>query len=157
MPDLLVRLYDLPQLESERKVADAGIAVRRALAPEGEILREWIGEHFNHHWIAEAMVGMARAPVTTLIAVKDNRLLGFACYDTTAKGFFGPTGVDEAARGQGIGEVLLIETLRAMREAGYGYAIIGSAGPVGFYQRRLDAIVIPDSDPGVYKGMLRKP
>jgi GNAT superfamily N-acetyltransferase len=157
MPDLLVRLYDLPQLESERKVADAGITVRRALAPEGEILREWIGEHFNHHWIAEAMVGMARAPVTTLIAVKDNRLLGFACYDTTAKGFFGPTGVDEAARGQGIGEVLLIETLRAMREAGYGYAIIGSAGPVGFYQRRLDAIVIPDSDPGVYKGMLRKP
>lgn len=157
MPDLLVRLYDLPQLESERKVADAGITIRRALAPEGEILREWIGRHFDHHWIAETMVGLARAPVTVLVAVRDNRLLGFACYDTTAKGFFGPTGVDEAERGQGIGEALLIATLRAMREAGYGYAIIGSAGPVGFYKRRLDAIEIPDSDPGIYKGMLRKP
>jgi len=156
MPDLLVRLYDLPQLDSERKVADAGITVRRALAPEGELIREWIGKHFDHHWVAEASAALARSPTTILIAVKDNRLLGFACYDTTAKGFFGPTGVDEGERGQGIGEALLIATLRAMHEAGYGYGFIGAAGPVGFYQRRLDAIVIPDSEPGVYKGMLRR-
>ena len=88
-------------------------------------------------------------------AVRDGKLLGFACHDATAKGFFGPTGVDEAARGQGIGEALLIATLRGMREAGYGYAVIGDPGPVAFYQKRLDALEIPKSKPGIYAGMLR--
>ena len=46
-------------------------------------------------------------------------------------------------------------TLRGMREAGYGYAVIGAPGPVGFYQRRLDALEIPRSEPGIYAGMLR--
>ncbi len=41
-----------------------------------------------------------------------------------------------------------------MREAGYGYAIIGDPGPVEFYTRRLDAIEIPNSKPGVYAGLL---
>ena len=71
------------------------------------------------------------------------------------RGFSGPTGVDEASRGQGIGEALLITTLKGMREAGYGYAVIGDPGPVGFYQKRLDALEIPKSKPGIYAGMLR--
>ena len=50
---------------------------------------------------------------------------------------------------------LLFATLRGMREAGYAYAIIGGVGPVSFYQKRLDAILIPGSDPGIYRGMLR--
>ena len=87
--------------------------------------------------------------------VKEGEILGFACHDATTKAFFGPTGVLESARGQGIGEAMLIATLRGMREAGYGYAIIGAAGPVAFYQKRLDAIEIPKSKPGVYAGMLR--
>jgi GNAT superfamily N-acetyltransferase len=95
-------------------------------------------------------------PVTVLIATRDDTLLGFACFDTSAKGFFGPTGVDPAARGQGIGEALLLATLRAMREDGYAYAVIGDPGPVEFYKKRLDALEIPGSDPGIYRGMLRR-
>jgi GNAT superfamily N-acetyltransferase len=153
--DLLVRLYDLPVFAAEARVAADGIVVRRAIAPEGHVVLEWIGRHFNPYWASEASKGLAQTPVTTWIAVKDGRLLGFACHDTTAKGFFGPTGVDEAARGQGIGEALLIATLRGMREAGYGYAVIGDPGPVEFYRKRLDALEIPGSRPGVYAGMLR--
>ncbi len=55
------------------------------------------------------------------------------------KGFFGPTGVDESARGKGIGHALLLKTLLDMRDQGYGYAIIGGAGPVDFYQRSVGA------------------
>ena len=44
-----------------------------------------------------------------------------------------------------------------MREAGYGYAVIGDPGPVDFYRKRLDALEIPNSKPGVYAGMLRAP
>jgi GNAT superfamily N-acetyltransferase len=153
--DLLVRLYDLPVFEAEAKVAAAGIVVRRAIAPEAHVVLEWIGKHFGLAWVSEATRGLALAPITVWIAVRDGKMLGFACHDTTAKGFFGPTGVDEAERGQGIGEALLIATLKGMREAGYGYAVIGDPGPVAFYQKRLDAMDIPKSKPGVYAGMLR--
>jgi GNAT superfamily N-acetyltransferase len=155
MTDLLVRLYDLPPFEAEAKVAAAGIVVRRAIPPERHVVLDWIEAQFSKPWVSEAAAALSRLPVTCWIAVKDAELLGFACHDTTAKGFFGPTGVLESARGQGIGEALLIATLKGMREAGYGYAIIGDPGPVAFYQRRLDAMEIPNSKPGVYAGMLR--
>ena len=104
--------------------------------------------HFFGPWVSEAALALSQQPTTLYVAVKDGALLGFACYDTTAKGFFGPTGVDEAARGQGIGEALLIATLKGMREAGYAYAVIGDPGPVAFYQKRLDALEIPKSEAG---------
>ena len=63
-------------------------------------------------------------------------------------GFFGPTGVDESVRGQGVGEALLFATLRGMREAGYAYAVIGDPGPVEFYMKRLDAHADPQVEPG---------
>lgn len=157
MPDLLVRLYDLPVLDSEARVAAAGVSIRRALPPEGHLVKAWVGQHFNAGWVSECTTALAQLPPTLWLALRDNAILGFACHDATAKGFFGPTGVDESQRGQGIGEALLLATLRGMREAGYGYAVIGGAGPVGFYQRRLDALVVPKSMPGIYAGMLKDP
>ena len=154
MTDLLVRLYDLPVFEAEEKVRQAGVIVRRAIAPERQVILDWIGRHFSTQWVSEAAVGIGQVPSTVYVATRNGELLGFACYDTTTKGFFGPTGVDEAERGQGIGEALLIATLKGMREAGYGYAAIGDPGPVAFYKKRLDAFEIPKSKPGVYAGML---
>ena len=155
MADLLVRLYDLPVFEAEEKVRAAGIVVRRAKAFERDFILEWIETHFYGPWVSEGAVAMSQQPATLYVAVREGALLGFACYDTSAKGFFGPTGVDEAARGQGIGEALLIATLKGMYEAGYAYAVIGDPGPVAFYQKRLDALEIPKSKPGIYGGMLR--
>ncbi len=154
MADLLVRLYDLPVFAATDRVQAAGISIRRALPPERHIVLEWIGRAFSKHWVSEAALGLSQQPTTVYLALRAGALLGFACYDTTAKGFFGPTGVDEAARGQGIGEALLGATLRGMREAGYAYAVIGDPGPVAFYRRHLDALEIPGSRPGLYAGML---
>jgi GNAT superfamily N-acetyltransferase len=156
MADLLVRLYDLPEFAATARVAEAGIVIRRAMAPERNIVLDWVGQQFSEHWAGEAALGLSQMPTTTLVAMSDGELLGFACYDTSAKGFFGPTGVAEAARGQGIGEALLIATLKAMREAGYAYAVIGDPGPIDFYRKRLDILEIPKSDPGIYAGMLRR-
>ncbi len=151
MSDLLVRLYDLPQ----PKPLPSGVGIRRALPPERHVILDWIAARFDPLWVSEAALGMSQQPPTILVAVRDGTLLGFACYDTTAKGFFGPTGVDAAARGNGIGDGLLLATLSAMRAAGYAYAIIGDPGPVAFYRKRLDALEIPGSTPGLYAGMLR--
>jgi hypothetical protein len=82
-------------------------------------------------------------------------VIGFAGYECTRKGFFGPTGVIEAERGIGIGTALLIASLWGLRELGYVYAVIGSAGPTDFYERVVGAIVIPDSEPGIYVDLLK--
>ena len=155
--DLLVRLYDLPDFPAEAKVAAAGIVIRRALPPERHVILDWIERHFYKPWVSEAALAMSQQPPTLWVAIRGGELLGFACADASARGFFGPTGVAEAARGQGIGEALLITTLRGMREMGYAYAVIGAVGPVEFYQKRLDAMPIPNSHPGIYRGMLRAP
>jgi len=79
-----------------------------------------------------------------------NEILGFACYNATGKGFFGPTGVKKKMRGQGIGSVLLWRCLESQWEQGYAYSIIGGAGPVDYYAKAVGATVIEDSNPGIY-------
>ncbi|WP_036790526.1 GNAT family N-acetyltransferase [Pleomorphomonas koreensis] len=153
--DLLVRLYDVAaDAALDARLRENGVAVRRALAPELETIRAFVAARFSAGWASEMQVAFSRDPTACLIAVRDGKLLGFACYDAIALGFFGPTGVDEAARGLGIGKALLIRTLLAMRERGYGYAAIGWAGPVDFYARAVGAIPIPGSEKSVYAGLL---
>ncbi|MFB4260325.1 GNAT family N-acetyltransferase [Shouchella clausii] len=150
--DMLVPLYNLPK----ESFVSSKITIRRALAPEKTIVLEWVKAHFSQGWADECDVAFSRAPVSCYLAVSGEELLGFACYDATLKNFFGPTGVKDDARGQGIGKALLLRSFHAMRESGYGYGIIGSAGPVEFYEKVLGAIAIPNSKPGIYKGMLRQ-
>jgi hypothetical protein len=56
-----------------------------------------------------------------------------------------------------VGAALLLKALHAMREEGYSYAVIGWAGPVGWYARTCGATVIADSEPGGYTGPLIEP
>jgi GNAT superfamily N-acetyltransferase len=155
MPDMLVKLYDLPDKEVHiKEMRDRGIIIRRALPPEKHVVLEWVKENFKMHWVSECDVAFSNKPVSCYIAVKDKEILGFACYDVTCKDFFGPTGVKEEVRGQGIGSALLLASLEAMREVGYAYAIIGGAGPIDFYKKACNAVIIEDSVPGIYRGML---
>lgn len=156
MPDMLVKLYDLKDSESiEQYERRTGVTVRRAIAPEKHVVTEWIAQHFGAAWVSESEVAFARSPVTCLIAVENEKLLGFACYDATMKGFFGPTGVDQELRGRGIGKMLFVYAMQLMRSDGYGYGIIGGAGPTEFYAKSVGATIIEDSQPGIYKGILK--
>ncbi|WP_025745923.1 GNAT family N-acetyltransferase [Kallotenue papyrolyticum] len=156
MPDMLVKLYELPPLEPAlEQQRRQGITIRRALAPEKRLVLGWVEQHWGAAWASECDVAFANQPPACFVAVADDALLGFACYDATARGFFGPIGVVEATRGRGVGAALLVATLHAMRWLGYGYAIIGGVGPAEFYARTVGATLIPDSAPGIYQGMLR--
>ncbi len=155
MPDMLVKLYDLKaDAALDARMAAEGVTIRRVLAPELRALTDWIGPRFGQGWVSEATVATCRQPPTCLIAVREEAIAGFACYDATARGYFGPTGVDATLRGRGIGHALLLATLLDMYGAGYPYGIIGGAGPTGFYARSVGAIVIQGSEPGFYRGML---
>src|SRR5262245_12257192 len=124
--DYLVNLSLVASTTSQdSRLAAAGIDIRRALAPELELTTGWIRTRFGAGWASEPTVAFTRQPPSIFIATRDKSLVGFACYDAVARGFFGPTGVDELARGGGIGRALLIATLMDMRVMGYGYAIIG--------------------------------
>lgn len=155
MPDMLVKLYELPPLEPALATATAhGIDVRRAIAPEKNLVVQWIHKHFGGGWAAECDVAFAHEPVGCFIAVRDGALIGFCCHDATARNFLGPMGVLESARGGGIGKALLLASLHAQRAMGYGYAIIGWVGPAEFYQKSVGAKIIEGSTPGIYRGML---
>jgi GNAT superfamily N-acetyltransferase len=151
--DMLVALYKLQGIDVHRRqVVEQGITVRRALAHERKPITDWVTKHFGAGWAGECATALSQLPATCLVATRDGDLLGFACFDVTAKGFFGPTGVAEDARGQGIGAALLAEALLAMRAAGYAYAIVGGTDESlrTFYEKVAGAVPISGSEPGIY-------
>ncbi len=152
MPDMLVRLYDLPDPKPYLSRAEgAGVAVRRAEPWDRERLRVFAKEHFGDLWAVEADRCFHHTPITGYVAVQDGQIAGFAVYDCTRKDYFGPTGVRKDLRGNGLGAALLLRCLESMREAGYAYAIIGGVGPAPFYEKIVNAFVIPGSEIGVYQ------
>ncbi len=154
MHDMLVRLYDLPSLsEALTAVAHAGVTVRRVLAPEKAAIVAWVGTHFAGA-CPEVEIACCRLPIACFVAVRDDTILGFACYDATCPNFFGPEGVHTTERGRGIGRALLLAALHAQREQGYAYAIIGGVGPAEFYANAVGATAIAGSTPGIYAGLL---
>ena len=152
MPDMLVNLLKLPSLD---RLNDEGVNIRRAQPFEITPVRDFIEKNFSVAWADEISAGFANKPVSVVIATRAGRVIGFAGYECTRKAFFGPTGVVESERGCGIGTALLIASLWGLRELGYVYAVIGGAGPTDFYKRAVGAIVIPDSEPGIYVDLLK--
>ena len=157
MTDMLVKLYDIEDnwaFLSEQ--AGQGVAIRKPIGPEKYYVIDWVREKFSGYqgWDSETDVALSNRPATCFVAIKAQTLVGFACYDATALGFFGPTGVDEPYRGRGIGKALLLACLLDMKLKGYGYAIIGYVGPTEFYKKTVGAVEIPDSTPSLWKNWL---
>jgi GNAT superfamily N-acetyltransferase len=170
MTDMLVKLYTLPQVTSRlTALGQIGVEIRRPDPSEKHVLADWVRQHFSDVWAVGCEVALEQRPVSCYIAVEkrqdfvpdenlyhlpDELLLGFACYDVDSRGMFGPLGVREDYRGRGLGTGLLLACLHAMKDEGYGYAVIGWVSSVEFYARAAGATVIPDSEPGIFHGRL---
>ncbi|MCB2181925.1 MAG: GNAT family N-acetyltransferase [Desulfobulbaceae bacterium] len=157
MPDLIVKLYGLPD-ERPRfaQLKKEGVVIRRAMACDKHQVVKWVQETFGKLWASECDVAFTNHPASCFLATKSRKPVGFACYDSSMKNFFGPIGVVEDFRGKGIGTALLLQCLQAMAANGYAYAIIGDVELTKFYQKTVHAHVIPDSSPGVYFDRLKK-
>jgi GNAT superfamily N-acetyltransferase len=158
MPDMLVKLYGLPDLHAQlTKIEKQGIQIRCPNPWEKAILIDWVRSHFGPTWGFECETAFAAIPPSCFMAIQKDTLIGFACHDCTRKNFFGPTGVAESARGRGVGLALLLSCLHAMRDTGYAYAIIGGVGPAEYYSKTVGAAPIEGSSPGIYDfGLLKK-
>ena len=152
MADLLVKLYELPDDRARlEQLRHDGITIRNAMALEKHLVVDWVAKTFGRRWASECDVSFANQPISCFIAMKDGGLVGFSCYDSTMRNFFGPMGVAENARDKGIGTALLLRCLHAMAAGGYGYAVICDAGPIKFYEKTVNAFEIPDSSHGVFR------
>lgn len=155
MPDMLVHLLKLPTFdELEQRLKSEGISVFRALTPDKIRIIDWVKTHSSSNAAGECDACFARVPVSCYLAARGKDIIGYACYDATAPNFFGPTRVLDSEQGKGVGKLLLLKCLWAMRESGYVYAIIGGVGPVPFYEKAVGARLIPDSTPGIYEHFL---
>jgi len=134
--------------------SSAKIIVRRAQPFELTRVRSFIERDFNQPWADEVSVGFANKPISVFIATTEKEIAGFGAYECTRRAFFGPTAVVEKMRDRGIGKALLLQCLWGLREMGYVYGIIGRAGPIEFYEKTVGAVIIPDSDPGIYTDLL---
>ena len=108
--DLLVNLYD----DFLKNKSDDAFDLRRILSPDVYHLESFIQTYFSLGWDSEIKAGCFKVNPTVFIAIKDGQIVGFAGYDCTAKGYFGPTGVHPKFQGQGIGRALLLKTLLAL-------------------------------------------
>ncbi len=158
MTDMLVKLYDLPDHTSSiEKVNAMDVIIRRPLNAERDLILNWIEKNFSKGWRDEVNAAFTTPPVHCFVATQQKDIVGFACYNVTAKGYFGPTGVIENMRGKGIGRVLMMHCFRALINDGYAYVIIGGIGPQEYYKKYANATVIENSTPGIYKGQIYYP
>lgn len=158
MSDLLVNLYQMKKGYDEEELKKRGIVLKRAMIPDKNKVLDFVRKNYEEGWVNECEYALFNNPISCFIAVKDNKIAGFSCYDATAKGYFGPIGMAPDMKGGGIGQALLFRTLEAMKEEGYGYAVIGWVGnAIGFYEKCMEVFEIPNSEPeqGIYKRLLQ--
>lgn len=151
LSDLLVPLYGLPIMKKQEV-----LWIGKPLSHQSPGVLSFIEDNFSSGWKAEAAAAFGSVPPTivTAVDIPSGRLAGFCCWDCTAKGFLGPVGVHSDFRGRNVGKAVVLSVLHSMREAGYGYAVIGDAGPVEFFRKICDARIIEGSSPGIYNNPL---
>jgi GNAT superfamily N-acetyltransferase len=151
--DMLIKLY--AGAMGARPLHSVAIVCRKPIAPEHDLIVDWVANQFSRGWASETRVALANRPVTLFIAIRSSAPIGFCCYDTTARGFVGPIGVAESERRSGVGAALLLACLDDMRTLGYAYAVAGAVGAPDFFRRVAGATEIEASTPGIYRGMLK--
>jgi len=158
MADLIVNLYEKDYLKDTNiSLKNDEIKIKRILSPNADNLVSFVSRHFSSGWASEVKAGIYKPHPTCFVATHNGEIIGFACYDATAKGYFGPTGVNPEYRGNNVGQVLLLTTLEAMKEAGYGYAVIGGVSEKvqGFYAKYVNFLKY-EVKPDLYNRLINR-
>jgi predicted N-acetyltransferase YhbS len=122
------------------------VEIRRVTHDDNHDLIHFVRSEFGERWIEAVNCGFSyEKEIPIFIAIINGQIIGFACFDVVRnkKGLFGPMGTSKKCRKNGIGKMLLHYSLESMKLLGYEYAIIGQAGPIEFYEKNSNAMLIP--------------
>lgn len=158
MADLIVNLYEQDDfMSNDVTLRNKDIKIKRLLTPNADALVKFVETNFTLGWASEVKAGIYKENPTCFIATINNEIIGFACYDATAKGYFGPTGVSVKYRGNNIGQILLLTTLNALKSDGYGYAVIGGVANnvADFYGKYVNFIKY-ESKTDIYSRLINR-
>ncbi|GGO71304.1 GNAT family N-acetyltransferase [Nonomuraea cavernae] len=114
------------------RLARDGVSVRAAGADRERVVA-FVDEQWNDRWAWEAANAAGLH-----YAERGGEVLAFAAWGARPA-WFGPMGTAPAARGLGLGGVLLRRCLAEQRAAGQRTAQIGWVGPLRFYSRAVGA------------------
>ncbi|MCL5947236.1 MAG: GNAT family N-acetyltransferase [Chloroflexi bacterium] len=131
--DLRMQRFDL-----ENRLAhlqQGGVVVRRIGEPDQTALSAYLRATWGKGWHAEGMAvfNLGRKRIPGFIAAVGETIVGFAVYDVTRPGWFGPIGTTEAYRHTGVGGALLLCCLHDWQEQGRASGEIAAIGPLYFY------------------------
>ncbi len=116
------------------------IKIIRASKEDYDRVMEWTAKNFAP-WKFEITSAFQNDPISLHIAIEKEEMIAFSAYEANNKGtgWFGPMGTTEAARGKGVGGILLKKCLADMKKAGFKKAIIPWVGPIPFYMHYANA------------------
>lgn len=138
--DLTSQTFDV-EAELNRLIKE-GIECYRPSFDEKEEILGWVAEEF-YGWIPEVTASFKDDEVSLFIARINGKIAAFSAYEVNniGTGWFGPMGTDSKLRGKGVGGVLLLQCLRAMKEVGFVKAIIPWVGAIPFYMHYVNSRV----------------
>jgi mycothiol synthase len=129
-----------PTADAEKRLADEGVSVRRAMLGDVPALIEFAKVNYETLWDGEISHSVGRDRSGCYLAIDaDGAILGFAAYGSSRPSWFGPMGTASAAQGRGIGSVLLRRCLADQKAEGYDRVQIGWVGPLPFYSGAVGA------------------
>ena len=141
-----LRTADLDTTRSEAALVQKGLAIRRARADDRQAIMSFLATEFPA-WTDEVAVTFVNKPISLHIAERTeqsppkSKIIAFSAYDANnlGSGWFGPMGTEVAARGLGIGEVLLKRCLADLLQQKHTEAVIPWVGPIAFYSKTVGA------------------
>ena len=81
--DMITNLYRLPKLKDRKDT----IQIKRAFAGDKGAILNFIKSNFSDSCVYEAEHAIMQEVPKCFSAVEDKKVIGFACYDSSAKGF----------------------------------------------------------------------
>ncbi|HEX5414560.1 MAG TPA: GNAT family N-acetyltransferase [Chloroflexota bacterium] len=130
---------NLETAEDERRLSGLGITIRRLETGDAAAFEAYMLENWSWNWLREACSTLKRDLITTHIALRDGKIVGFASANASGPGQFGPMGTHPDLRRHGVGGVVLKRCLADLRDQDYPIGEIQWVGPIGFYARQVGA------------------
>ncbi|MEU3166524.1 GNAT family N-acetyltransferase [Streptosporangium sp. NPDC006930] len=124
---------DLSVDDDLTRLAALGVTVHAVAPGDRAAVSAFVEEQWNANWAWEA-----EQAAGCHYAVREGEILGFAAWGARPS-WFGPMGTAPAARGLGVGRVLVRRCLAEQRATGMSSAQIGWVGPLRFYARTVGA------------------